>query len=112
MNIKENVTVFECEHCKKRLFVRHAMALSRLNLISKYIIMEWENIIQNLILIAGKSGIQPNRIVVNNFTYQLISEEFARKEILKSSRNFLGLRVHIDDDYSELNKIVIEIDNL
>lgn len=25
MKIKENVTVYSCEHCKKKLFVKHAM---------------------------------------------------------------------------------------
>lgn len=72
----------------------------------------WEITITELINIYGCRGGNPSRIVLNNFTYQLIMEELSRqKPWQENHKNIFGLNVFIDNSYRNLKKIEIEIDD-
>jgi len=72
----------------------------------------WERTINELVNIHGTNGGNPRRIVLNDFTYKLISQEFNRNEVIQANyKMIMGLEVFIDRDYKNPKKIVIEIDD-
>ena len=72
----------------------------------------WRNTIKNLIEIYAQSGGHPRRIVLNNFTYKLIMNEFSRNDPwVTNHKSIYNLDVLIDNSYRNLKKIVIEIDD-
>lgn len=74
--------------------------------------MEWEHLIIFLYNESVSAGLHPTRLVVNNLTYALITSEFRHKMRFSKKDYFIGLKIYIDRNERDQNKILIEVDSL